>query len=99
MSPAPRPEGFVPVVRPFRALRYDPARVSSIDDVLSPPYAVSSPDRQAALLRRPPYDVVPPERQAALLARDPYNVIRVELPPDEPGDEPDARYRRAARTL
>jgi uncharacterized protein (DUF1015 family) len=72
----------VPVVRPFRALRYDPQHVSSIDAVLSPPY-----------------DVVSPERQAALLARDPHNVIRVELPPDEPGDEPDARYRRAARTL
>jgi uncharacterized protein (DUF1015 family) len=71
----------VPVVRPFRALRYDPERVA------------------LAAVIAPPYDVVSPDRQAALLGRDPRNVIRLELPPDEPGDPPDARYRRAARTL
>jgi uncharacterized protein (DUF1015 family) len=47
----------------------------------------------------PPYDVVSPERRAALLARDPRNVIAVELPESTPGDEPEDRYRQAARTL
>jgi uncharacterized protein (DUF1015 family) len=81
----PRPlsvEELVPVVRPFRALRFDPEHVGSIDAVLSPPY-----------------DVVSPERRARLLEGDPHNVIRIELPDEEPGDEPDAKYRRAARTL
>ena len=47
----------------------------------------------------PPYDVISPEQQRRLLARDPRNVVRLDLPPEEPGDEPDERYRRAARTL
>ncbi|HET9681374.1 MAG TPA: DUF1015 domain-containing protein [Candidatus Limnocylindrales bacterium] len=47
----------------------------------------------------PPYDVIGPDRQRALLAQDPRNVVRLDLPPDEPGDEPDERYRRAARLL
>jgi uncharacterized protein (DUF1015 family) len=47
----------------------------------------------------PPYDVIGPERHRDLLARDPRNVVRLDLPSDEPGDEPDERYRRAARLL
>ena len=47
----------------------------------------------------PPYDVVAAEEQARLLARHAKNVIRLDLPSVEPGDEPDDRYRRAARTL
>ena len=47
----------------------------------------------------PPYDVISPAEQTALAARDPHNVVRLDLPPDEPGDGPDDRYRRAARTL
>ena len=77
----PRPEVRVPVVRPFRALRY-PADAVDLASVVAPPY-----------------DVVDPARQAELLARDPRNVVRLDLPPAEPGEEPDARYRRAARTL
>jgi uncharacterized protein (DUF1015 family) len=34
-----------------------------------------------------------------LLARHPRNVVRLDLPETQPGDEPDERYRRAARTL
>jgi uncharacterized protein (DUF1015 family) len=52
-----------------------------------------------ALVVSPPYDVISPDRQRQLLDRDPRNIVRLDLPPDEPGDEPDARYRRAARTL
>jgi uncharacterized protein (DUF1015 family) len=47
----------------------------------------------------PPYDVIGPEEHARLLARHPANVVRLDLPSAEPGDEPDERYRRAARTL
>ncbi len=47
----------------------------------------------------PPYDVISPAEQAALLARHPKNVVRLDLPAEELGDEPDDRYRRAARTL
>ncbi len=72
----------MPVVRPFRALRYDPSVAGPLDDLIAPPY-----------------DVVTPARREALLARSPRNVIRIELPTAEPGEEPDARYRRAARTL
>jgi len=47
----------------------------------------------------PPYDVIGPAEHARLLARHPANVVRLDLPSAEPGDEPDERYRRAARTL
>jgi uncharacterized protein (DUF1015 family) len=47
----------------------------------------------------PPYDVISPAEQAVLLARHPKNVVRLDLPAEESGDEPDDRYRRAARTL
>ncbi len=47
----------------------------------------------------PPYDVISPAQQRALMARDPHNVVRLDLPADELGDEPDDRYRRAARTF
>jgi uncharacterized protein (DUF1015 family) len=70
----------VPVIRPFRALRYaDQARLR---DLVSPPY-----------------DVISADHARALAARDPRNVVRLELPAVEPGDEPDERYRRAARAL
>jgi uncharacterized protein (DUF1015 family) len=52
-----------------------------------------------ALVLSPPYDVVSPEEQRRLLARHPRNVVRLDLPETEAGDEPDERYRRAARTL
>ena len=47
----------------------------------------------------PPYDVIGPEEHERLLARHPANVVRLDLPEDAQGDEPDDRYRRAARTL
>ena len=47
----------------------------------------------------PPYDVISPAQQRTLLARDPHNMVRLDLPADELGDEPDDRYRRAARTF
>ncbi len=72
----------MPVIRPFRALRYDPATVGDLGAVVAPPY-----------------DVIDDRLRATLLARHPLNAVRLDLPHDEPGDEPDERYRRAARTL
>jgi len=72
----------VPVIRPFRALRFDADVVGDLAAVVSPPY-----------------DVVGAEERARLVARHPANVIRLDLPAGEPGEDPDERYRRAARTL
>ncbi|TAM78628.1 MAG: DUF1015 family protein, partial [Chloroflexota bacterium] len=69
----------VPLLRPFRALRYDAASVGDLSAVISPPY-----------------DVIDPDLQARLLARHPRNSVRLDLPEGRPGDEPGARYRRAA---
>jgi len=52
-----------------------------------------------ALVVAPPYDVIDTADHQRLLARHPANVVRLDLPSDELGDEPDDRYRRAARTL
>ena len=51
------------------------------------------------LVVAPRYDVIGPEERARLADRHPANVVRLDLPVEEPGDEPDDRYRRAARTL
>ena len=47
----------------------------------------------------PPYDVIGPAEHERLLARHERNVVRLDLPTVEPREEPDERYRRAARTL
>ena len=72
----------MPEIRPFRALRFDPANIDDLAAVVAPPY-----------------DVIGPDEHARLLARHPANVVRLDLPEEAQGDEPDDRYRRAARTL
>lgn len=52
-----------------------------------------------ALLVAPPYDVIGPSLHERLLARHPKNAVRLDLPTSQPGEEPDDRYRRAARTV
>ena len=47
----------------------------------------------------PPYDVIGPAERERLLARHPANIVRLDLPREEAGDQPDDQYRRAARTL
>ena len=47
----------------------------------------------------PPYDVIGVAERDRLVARHPANIVRLDLPREEAGDEPDDRYRRAARTL
>jgi uncharacterized protein (DUF1015 family) len=54
---------------------------------------------EPALVVAPPYDVIGPELRARLVARHPANVVQLDLPAEELGDEPDDRYRRAARLL
>ena len=72
----------MPLVQPFRALRYASEAVPDLAAVVAPPY-----------------DVIDPEQRRSLAGRDPRNVVRLDLPSAEPGDEPDERYRRAARQL
>jgi uncharacterized protein (DUF1015 family) len=48
----------VAVVRPFRALRYDPAVSGPLADLVAPPYDVIGPEQREELLRRSPYNVV-----------------------------------------
>jgi uncharacterized protein (DUF1015 family) len=47
----------------------------------------------------PPYDVIDEAQRRRLIERHPANVVRLDLPVEERGDQPDDRYRRAARTL
>jgi uncharacterized protein (DUF1015 family) len=47
----------------------------------------------------PPYDVIGDELHRTLLARHPRNAVRLDLPLGEPREDPDDRYRRAAKTL
>lgn len=51
------------------------------------------------LVVAPPYDVIGADLHRDLLARHPCNSVRLDLPVGEPGEDPDERYRRAARTL
>ena len=69
------------VIRPFRALRYDPSRVGGLSDVLAPPYDVIDAQEQEALHDRSPYNVV-----RLILGR--------QSAADTPRDN---RYTRAAR--
>ena len=48
----------MPIVRPFRALLYDPAVVGSIGAVVAPPYDVIGADEQSRLYEASPYNVV-----------------------------------------
>jgi uncharacterized protein (DUF1015 family) len=59
------------------------------------PEVVGDPGRIVA----PPYDVIGPDLHRELLARHPLNAVRVDLPEAVAGEDPDERYRRAARTL
>jgi uncharacterized protein (DUF1015 family) len=48
----------MPTVRPFRALRYDPAVAGPLADLVAPPYDVISDDERRDYLARSPYNVV-----------------------------------------
>lgn len=72
----------MPVIRPFRALRFDATSVGDLAAVVAPSY-----------------DAIDPAAHERLLARHPANVVRVDLPETRHGDEPDDRFRRAARSM
>jgi uncharacterized protein (DUF1015 family) len=65
----------VPTVRPFRALRYDPAVAGPLDALVAPPYDVISGDERRDYLARSPYNIVhltlpdSPEQAATELGR------------------------------
>lgn len=46
------------VVRPFRALRYDPAVGGPLESLVAPPYDVIGPEQREALQGQSPYNVV-----------------------------------------
>jgi uncharacterized protein (DUF1015 family) len=48
----------VPILRPFRALRFDPSSVGDLSAVVAPPYDVISPEQRARLVARHPANVV-----------------------------------------
>jgi uncharacterized protein (DUF1015 family) len=48
----------VAVVRPFRALRYDPAVAGPLESLVAPPYDVIGPEQRVELHERSPYNVV-----------------------------------------
>lgn len=73
----------MPVIRPFRALRYAPETAGDPGRLIAPPYDVIGEDERRMLLARDPRNVVRLDFPAAEI-RDP---------------DPDERYRRAARLL
>jgi uncharacterized protein (DUF1015 family) len=60
----------VPQLRPFRGLRYDPARVPDLSAVLCPPYDVISPRQREEFLARDPRNAVRLELPASGEATD-----------------------------
>jgi uncharacterized protein (DUF1015 family) len=86
---SPVPPAEVPFFRgPVPELR--PFRALRYD-----PGSIADP----SLVVAPPYDVIGDAEHDRLLARHPANIVRLDRPREEAGDEPDDRYRRAARTL
>ncbi|MBI2762682.1 MAG: DUF1015 domain-containing protein [Chloroflexi bacterium] len=73
----------MPVVHPFRALRYDADAVGDIGLVVAPPYDVIGADERRDLLARSPFNVVRLEFPAA----------------EMDDVDPDDMYRRAGRLL
>ena len=47
----------MPIIKPFRAVRYNPAKVD-LNAVVGPPYDVITPEQQNELYQRHPYNVV-----------------------------------------
>lgn len=48
----------MPEIRPFRAVRYDLAKVGALSDVVAPPYDVIGPELQSALYDASPYNII-----------------------------------------
>ena len=48
----------VPLLKPFRALRFDVGAAGPLDDLVAPPYDVITPEGNACLLARSPWNAV-----------------------------------------
>ncbi len=48
----------LPVIAPFRGIRYNPEKVSAIQNVITPPYDVITPEKQAAYYEKDPYNMI-----------------------------------------
>ena len=59
-------------VRPLRALRFNPAAVGSLGDVIAPPYDVIGPERRRQLIARSPFNVVELDLPEGPGGADPY---------------------------
>jgi uncharacterized protein (DUF1015 family) len=78
----------VPLLKPFRALRYDVGAAGPLDDLVSPPYDVVTAEAEERLLARSPWNAVrivrpePPEDAARALAdwQDRGILVREERP-------------------
>ena len=70
-------------VHPFRGLRYNPAKVGELDNVVAPPYDVIDPKFQDELYAKHPNNVI--------------RLILNKIRPDD--SENDNRYTRAAKTF
>lgn len=73
----------MPEIRPFRGVRYDPAQVGNLSEVVAPPYDVIGPDLQTQLYEASPYNAIRLE-------------LNREEAGDDAGSN---RYTRAARFL
>jgi uncharacterized protein (DUF1015 family) len=78
----------VPLLKPFRALRYDEEAAGPLDDLVAPPYDVITPEGRGHLLARSPWNAVrlvrpdDPEEAARALAdwRERGVLVREERP-------------------
>ncbi len=73
----------MPLIAPFKAVRYNPAKVGSLSKVVTPPYDVISSEEQKDFYRKHPYNFI-------------RVVYGLEYRTDRPGR---SRYSRARRTL
>jgi uncharacterized protein (DUF1015 family) len=64
--------GVVPRFEPFSGLRFSPNRISSLEDVVCPPYDVISDEERERLLARSPANIVRLELPRAEDGDDPY---------------------------
>jgi uncharacterized protein (DUF1015 family) len=75
-------------VQPFRALRYDPSKVGSLENVVAPPYDVIDESERARLAARSPYNVVevdlPPSYDQAARAFSEWRQRGILVREDEP---------------
>ena len=70
-------------IRPFKALRFDPAVVGDVGDCIAPPYDVIDEQMQDALYQKSPWNIV--------------RIIKGKTAPDD--NETDNQYTRATASL